>query len=164
MNNTYNVFLATFHDQAPAKKLQERLIAAGVKAVITDQSNIERFWFVTPPLAAIHVEVPQPEYLRARRLIEEWDAGDGALRDAVRCPDCKSSRIEFPQIPRKFLMPVLVRFFMSLGVVQKSYYCLDCQNVWPITPVKERELDVLGFPRDSKFWHPENARAETRKS
>jgi hypothetical protein len=161
MNNT--VSLATFNELGPAQQLQQRLLGAGISASIHDESKIERFWFMTAPLAAIHIDVPQKEYLRAHRSIEEWDKTDGALRDAVRCPECGSSRIEFPQIPRKFLMPTLLRFFMWLGVVPRAYYCLDCQCTWPTEVRKERELDVLGFPRDSRFWHPEKTRSESRR-
>jgi hypothetical protein len=156
--------LATFNELGPAQTLQQRLLAAGISASINDESKLERFWFMTPPLAAIHVEVPQKEYLRARRTIEEWNKADGALRDAVRCPDCGSSRIEFPQIPRKFIMPSLMRLFIWLRVVPNAYYCLECQCTWPPTVQKERELDILGFPRDSRFWHPEKATTETRRS
>jgi hypothetical protein len=162
--NTDPVPLATFNELEPARQLQQRLLAAKIGATINDESKIERFWFMSAPLAAIHIEVPQREYLHARRTIEEWDKADGGLRQAVRCPECGSSRIEFPQLTRKFITPTLLRFFIWLRILQKEFYCLDCQFTWPPEVRKERELDILGFPRDSRFWHPEKTRSDTRRS
>lgn len=154
--------LATFHELQPAQTLQQRLQQAGIPATIHDESKLERFWFMSSPLAAVHVEVPQPQYLEARQLIELWDTADSVLRYAVRCPDCGSSRIEFPQLTRKFVTPALLRVFMSLHVIPQEFYCLDCHFTWPITPPVERKLDILGFPADSRFFHPEAPRTRRR--
>src|SRR5262245_30205251 len=93
--------VATFNERTPAEILRGQFCQAGVNAVLRDESKLERFWFMSEPLAAIHVEVPQPDYLRARRLMGEWENSGEWLRAAVRCPECQSSRIEFPQITRK---------------------------------------------------------------
>jgi len=146
--------VATFNDPEPAQKLHERLRQAGIPASIHDESKIERFWFMEPALAAVHVEVPQPQYLKARLMIDDWDQADGALRSAVRCPECASSRVEFPQLTRKFVTPTLARIFMALRVLGPEFYCMDCHFTWPIAVPVQRELDILGFPRASKKTHP----------
>lgn len=146
--------LATFNELEPAQTLQQRLKQTGIPATIYDESKLERFAFMSKPLAAIHVEVPQPQYLEARQLLTLWDTEHGVLQAAVRCPDCGSSRIEFPQLTRKFASPAVLRLFMSLHVIPPEFYCLDCHFTWPIEAPVERKLDVLGFPEDSKFWHP----------
>jgi hypothetical protein len=148
--------LATFNELEPAQKLRDRLQQAGIQATINDESKIERFWFMSEPLAAIHLEVPQPKYLEARRLTEEWDKADGALRSTVRCPECESSRVEFPQITRKFITPALGSVLMSLRLIKREFYCLDCHYTWPTVVALKPKLDVLGWPSDSKLWHPEN--------
>jgi hypothetical protein len=81
------VSVATFNAQEPAQTLLLRLQQASIEAIIHDESKLERFWFMSEPLAAFHVEVPQPDYLRARELIEEWDQAERILQTAVRCPD-----------------------------------------------------------------------------
>jgi len=86
---------------------------------------------MSEPLAAIHVEVRQPDYLPARKLIHEWEKSRGVLKDAVRCPECASSRVEFPQITRKFLSPVVQVAFMALHLMPREFYCMDCQFTWP---------------------------------
>jgi hypothetical protein len=149
--------VATFNELAPAEQLRTQFNQAGVPAVLHDESKLERFWFMSEPLAAIHVEVSQPDYLRARRLMSEWEKSSDLLREAVRCPECHSSRIEFPQITRKFLTPALSQMlFMALHIIPRQYYCMDCHFTWPkVAMVEQPELDVLGWPLNSKFWHPE---------
>lgn len=149
-----NVPLATFNELEPAQKLTHRLQQSGVSATIHDESRIERFWFISRPLAAVHVQVPHADYLKARSIIETWDAAEGLMTGAVCCPECHSSRVEFPQVSRKFATPALTRLFISLGMFEAEHYCLDCQFTWPAEPPRRREFDILGFPMDSNFWHP----------
>lgn len=146
------IVVATFNERAPARVLQERLAAAGMDAVLHDETKLERYWFMAEPVAAMHIEVPRRRYLEARRLIGDWDRQDGILREAVRCPECRGSRIEFPQITRKFLTPMLMRFFMSIGIMRKEYYCEDCHFTWPLkVPQPPPDADILGFPRGSRY-------------
>jgi len=99
--------VATFNERAPAELLCGQFLRAGVPATIHDESWLERYWVMSEPLAAIHVIVTQPDYLRARHLMDEWEFTTEFLRLSVRCPECHSSCIEFPQITRKFLTPAL---------------------------------------------------------
>ena len=131
-------------------------LRAGMLAIIRDESRLERYWFFSEPLAAIHVEVKQADYLRAREAMTEWEATTELLRQAVRCPECRSSCIEFPQVTRKFFTPALYQLAMiALHVVPRQYYCLHCHFSWPKVAKPAPELDVLGWPLNSKFWHPE---------
>jgi len=148
--------VATFNNLAPAEQLRMQFEQAGVNAILHDESTLERFWFMSEPLAAIHVEVSQPDYLRARRLMDEWEGSTDLMRTAVRCPECQSSRIEFPGITRKFLTPAICQMLLTaLHVLSRQYYCQDCHFTWSKVQTAEPELDLLGFPQNSKFWHPE---------
>ncbi|TAK92785.1 MAG: hypothetical protein EPO07_19075 [Verrucomicrobia bacterium] len=146
--------LATFNELEPAQELQRRLQAAGIPATIHDESKVERFWFMSEPFAAVHVGVDQPRYLEARRLLAVWETNDGYLPDAVCCPECHSSRVEYPQLTRKFASPTFLRLFMAAGILSKEFYCLDCHYTWPTVMKLPPKLDMLGFRADSKFFHP----------
>jgi hypothetical protein len=104
-------------------------------------------------------------------LIADWDSwgaytivlsfGDRSreqenfLQFAVRCPECGSSRVEYPQFTRKFVTPTLVEIFTVLAPgVQKRFYCVDCQHTWAKNPEADpepwdgsKETDVLGWRR-----------------
>lgn len=151
--------VTTFNELAPAAQLQTRLLQAGVQAVIHDESKLERFWFMSEQLAAIHVRVPESDYLNAQRLLGEWENSTELLRAAVRCPDCRSSRVEFPQGSRKSLLPTAGQtVLMLLHVLPREYYCMDCHCTWSKQASANPELDLLNWPVKSKFWHPEEPR------
>src|SRR2546425_3394433 len=99
------ICVATFNELEPAESLRERLQNAGVPAMIRDESKLQRFGFFSRPLASKKVQIDADHFERARQLLAEWDRADGALRDAVRCPQCHSPRVEFPQYTRKFITP-----------------------------------------------------------
>jgi hypothetical protein len=150
------MLLATFHELEPAQILQQRFQQAGISAIIKDESRIQRIWFMSEPLAAIHVEVPTDQYLDALALMKLLDTDHGILRSAVRCPECHSSRIEFPQLTRKFATPGLIGLLMAARIVRREFYCLECHFTWPLVVQLARKLDKFGWPYDSRLWHPEN--------
>ncbi|HMP83978.1 MAG TPA: hypothetical protein PKA41_14865 [Verrucomicrobiota bacterium] len=146
--------VATFNELEPARGLCRSLQQAGIQATINDESKLERFWFMSEPLAAIHVEVGRADFLKARSLIQAWGKGDGPMKDAVRCPECNSSRVEFPEITRKFLMPAVQTLFMALHLMPREYYCQDCQFTWPKVKPVDPTRDILNFPVDSAIGIP----------
>jgi hypothetical protein len=144
------LLLASFNQLEPATALKERLEKAGIHAIVHDETLLQRFGFMTKPAAAEKVEVDEHDYVTASRLVQEWDKADGALRDAVRCPECQSTRVEYPQYTRKFVTPILVESFISLGLFPKEFYCQDCHYTWPKKASVERERDILGWPAHHK--------------
>ncbi|HEY6166441.1 MAG TPA: hypothetical protein VI454_00285 [Verrucomicrobiae bacterium] len=154
--------LATFNELEPAQQLQERLQQAGIQSTLRDESKLERFWFMSDPLAAIHLGVSQPDYLRARAMILEWDKADAVLKEAVHCPECNSTRVEYPQTSRKFVTPMLANVLMVLRLAKREFYCLDCHFMCPTFERLEPERDALGWSYESKHWHPE-AGGRTRR-
>ena len=156
------VIVATFHSLEPARRLQQRLRQAGCETVIHDESKLQRFWFLCEPLAAIHLGVEENEYPRTREVLRALDASEHVMDEAVCCPECGSSRVEYPQITRKFLMPVFEAVLMALGIRSREFYCDDCHGTWTKETRVEPELDVLGFPQKSKFWHPEQSQRESK--
>ena len=120
-----NITLATFNQAVAAQPLVARLWEAGIRAEIHDESKLERLWFVRKPLAGVRIEVHADDFEKAARMVREWDAADHALHDAVCCPECGSSRVEYPQFTRKFVTPNLVGLLAAVGLVEKEFYCQD---------------------------------------
>ena len=125
-----DITVATFNQRAEAEPLKQRFEAARIPAEIHDESTMEKVWFVREPLASIRLKVPSARYEESLQLLRAWDA-DGALRNAVRCPECGSSRIEYPQFTRKFFLPNILGLLSALGILQKEFYCDACQFTWP---------------------------------
>jgi len=141
---------ASFNEKEPAEVLRNRLVAAGIGARVLHESKFQRMAFWVKPEATEKVTVGCEDFDRAVSLIEDWDKKDHVLESALRCPECHSPRVEFPQFTRKFMTPWLVEIFASLGFFQLAYYCEQCHYTWPKRVKLDPERDVLGFPRKNK--------------
>ena len=125
------VTVGTFNEREKAEPLQQRLETAAIHAEIHDEHRFEWLWFVFKPLAGIRLKVHKKDFEAAQKLLNEWDAAEGVLRDSIRCPQCKSSRVEYPQFTRKGVLPNLVGLASALGYFGKEFYCQECQHTWP---------------------------------
>ena len=140
--------VATFNDNAPAEALKDRLLAAGLRAEVLDESGTQAIFFATTnPKAHMRVRVRKEEYPRALDLIKEWDAKDSVMREAVRCPNCGSSRVEYPQFSRRTGMTFFFGLLAAMHIIPREYYCEDCQNEWPDKEPVKPNLDVLNWPK-----------------
>lgn len=124
------VTIATFNDQAKAKHLRERLQGAGVRADIVGEGALQRVAFMSKPQANVKVKVNEADFEQAQKLMREWEAADPEIGAAVRCPQCSSSEIEYPQLTRKFLTPALMSILFALKIFPKEFYCRACHYTW----------------------------------
>ena len=125
------VTIATFNEPAKAKQLKERLQKEGVKADVHNEGHLQAVAFMAKPQANAKVMVEETDFEKANGLLNEWEAKDPNLGVAgIRCPQCGSPRIEYPQLTRKFLTPALAGILFALRIFQKEFYCQDCHFTW----------------------------------
>lgn len=125
------VTIATFDEPAKAKNLKDRLQQAGVKADVHDEGQLQQAVFMAKPQANAKVLVDEDHFAKAQKLMTEWETSDPGLASAaIRCPQCQSPRIEYPQLSRKFLTPAIVSVLFALRLFQKEFYCQDCHFTW----------------------------------
>ena len=123
------VTIATFDDTAKAKHLKKRLDEAGVKADVHNErlqavAGSERH-------ANAKVFVEEEDFAKANQMMTEWEATDPQIGAAIRCPQCKSPRIQYPQLARRFpLIPGLAAILFALKIFEKEFYCEDCHFTW----------------------------------
>ena len=133
--------VAHFSNRAKAQPLQQRLAANGIKAEIHDELRLEKLWFVSKPAAGARVEVPADQFELACQHLHALDATESVLLEAIRCPECKSLRVDYPQFTRKFFIPNLAMGLMAaMGAVEKEFYCEDCHFTWPREGTKRSVL------------------------
>jgi predicted Zn-ribbon and HTH transcriptional regulator len=123
------VTIATFDEPAKAKHLKSRFQEAGVKADIHNEARLQVV-AGGKPHANAKVMVEEQEFEKANSLLHEWETSDPEIGAAIRCPQCKSPRVEYPQLTRKFLTPWLTSAFFALRIFPKQFYCQDCHNTW----------------------------------
>ena len=131
--------IATFGQRAKAEPLRQRLLSAGIQAEIHDELRLEKLWAAGDHAPFVRLEVPAETFDRSCQLLHEWDVAEGALREAIRCPECKSLRVSYPQFTRKFFLPNLAMgVFARMGLVEKEWYCEECHYTWPHEGAKPR--------------------------
>jgi hypothetical protein len=135
--NTLSV--ALFGHRAGAEPLRDRLARAGIPAEIHEEAGLRKLWFVSRREAGVRIKVPVHDFEPAKRLLLRWDMEEGALRGAIRCPECKSLQVSYPQFARHSLLTnVSLGLAAKCGLVEPEYYCEECHYTWPKTGTRPR--------------------------
>lgn len=127
-----NMCVALFSNEQKAEPIRARLEKAGIHAKIPKGLELEKLWFVSKKQMGARIEVPGEEFERAEQMLLDWDETEGALREAIRCPECRSLRVGFPQAAQHSILTNLAMGVgAEVGLVEKDYYCEDCHFTWP---------------------------------
>jgi hypothetical protein len=137
---------ATFNEPEEAEPLLKRLAAAGIRVELQDERKRQRFLFMSQPMAGVHLRVDRNQWEVADQLLKQWDASEAVLQAAIRCPGCGSSRVEFPQVTRKFTSPTLFAVLCALHLFERRFYCEECHLTWPLSEKLPARTDLLGWP------------------
>ena len=145
--------VATFSDLNVAEPIVHRLREAGVHAELRDEtSELRWLQFNLQPRFHLRLLTAESDAEHATRLLNQWDQEDGALREAIRCPSCRSLRVEFSQFSRKTVMGALPAIAAASGLIDRSFYCETCHFTWPVDPpAPEPERDPLGWSKSEKL-------------
>jgi hypothetical protein len=128
------VTIATFEDAARAKHLKQRFQESGVRADVATEGRMQAA-ASRDRHANVRVQVDEAEFANAQNLMLEWEKSDPEVGAAIRCPQCASPRIHYPQLARKFpFVTGLFGILLALKIMPKEYYCEDCQNTWSKEP------------------------------
>jgi len=132
------ITLATFDRPEEAGEFSQFLREEGITAQVQDERVLQKSWFLSRPLAGVHVRVPESSFGFAQNHLETSPAAARFLRAAIHCPSCNSVRVHYPQMTRKNFLPTLVaQFLVLLGVMQREYYCEACHYTW--SPEKKQK-------------------------
>ncbi|MDQ6624250.1 MAG: DUF2007 domain-containing protein [Verrucomicrobiota bacterium] len=132
------VTIATFNEPAKAKHLKQRLQEAGVKADIHNEAQLQKV-MLSDARANAKVLVEEKDFPAAQQLMVEWEATDPTIGSALRCPQCNSPRVQYPQLARSFpFVPGMAAILFALGIFQKEFYCQDCHYTWTKEQEQER--------------------------
>lgn len=139
--------VATFSDIEKAQEVQKRLVAAGIPAAIHNESTLQKFWFLSKPLAADKVVVNEKDFEKSMQVLESTEsAGQDLLHGEIRCPQCGSAEIEYPQFTRKYMTTTAVEVLCFLHLLDKEFYCMQCHNTWPVSIHLRKKIDILNWP------------------
>jgi hypothetical protein len=140
--------VATFNEREDADAVAERLRQAGFESQVADETKVQKFFYMSRPLANEKVEVPLADATRARNLLKQIEPKEQLLRHEICCPQCDSPDIEYPQFSRKFTLPVFVEIMCFFHILEKQFYCKNCHNTWCRKVGVPPPTDVLNWRRD----------------
>ena len=125
------VTIATFDDAAKAKHLKERFQQSAVRADVLTEGRMQAAASHADQHANIRVQVEEADFAKAQNLMVEWEKSDPDIGGAIRCPQCGSPRIHYPQLARKFpFISGLAGILLALKIIPKEFYCEDCHYTW----------------------------------
>lgn len=120
--------VATFNRLSDAQELEWILRTEGIEARVYDERSLQRLWFWVHPKAGIHVQVDKSRVELAEAYFHD---DQKLLLRAVRCPECGSSRVQYPAVTRKNMLPALMdHVFTLVGMTPAAYYCESCHYTW----------------------------------
>lgn len=123
--------VALFENRTQAEPARQRLAQEGIRAETKAELGLARLWFISRWRAGMRLEVPAIDAERAGRLLREWSAEPRLLEHAIRCPECKSFRVDYPQFTEKSLFTNLAMGLVAgLGLIERQYYCEECHCMW----------------------------------
>ena len=123
--------IAHFENQAQAEPARQYLLTKGIDAEVHASLGLATFWFVSRCQAGARLEVPRQAEATTLRLLSQKNAPFEILRDAVRCPECHSLRVAFPQFTRKSMLTnILMGLLAEIHFLERDYYCEDCHFMW----------------------------------
>ncbi|PYL06880.1 MAG: hypothetical protein DME34_07985, partial [Verrucomicrobia bacterium] len=138
------VTIGTFNEPAKAKQLKRRLQEIGLHADIHNEAPLQQVAFMSRPQANVKVMVEDDDFEQAQALMNEWEATDPDIAAAIiRCPQCNSSNLEYPQMTRKAITPAMIALLWAVRILPKEFYCQDCHFTW-----SNEEERTIG-----RLWH-----------
>ena len=143
------VTILTFDEAEHARAAAQQLEQAGLHPIIDDETKRQKRWLVSESHAGYHVQVDKSEHPRAGQILDQWaEIHAAVLREALHCPECGSSDLEYPQYNRQFkLEPAVLAMLAKVGLIEKRFYCRHCHYMWALCEKVDAERDILGWPR-----------------
>jgi hypothetical protein len=155
------ITVLTYNEPQDAEEIIQRMGEAGIPATPHDERNLQKFWFISQPLAGIKVRVHKADYQKAKDFLEKLAAEKDLLGNAIHCPECGSSEVDYPQFTRKFILPTFYAVLCKLGMTRTEFYCSHCHFTWPPFERVKEQTDALGWPTGSKA--PKTASGQSKK-
>lgn len=116
------ISIALFGRRSDGEPFQRRLNDSGTRAELHDCASIH----------GARLDVPVDQFEQAYAQLQRWDAAEKGIPGAIRCPECHSFRVDYPQYTHKSALPnFLIGFLANIHVLPKEFYCYDCHFTWP---------------------------------
>ena len=123
--------VALFDNLAAAQIFEAYLRDKRMDTRTFNDKFLQAILFLCRPRATYRVQVRDHFSKMATEILKAGEPP--VLEKAIRCPDCGSLRINYPQMTRRFLLPTV---FLHLGIIFRiihhQAYCEACHCMWSL--------------------------------
>src|SRR5262245_22377626 len=135
------ISVASYDYLPPANALVHALSERGIEAGLHNETADQALRFFTKQAhAQFRVMVPPDQVERALAEMARLDplpperASECPITQVIRCPECRSTLVEFPQFSRNTIVGALPAVAASLGLVEQDFFCRSCNYTWEPAP------------------------------
>lgn len=132
-----HISVAAFDTMPPANALAKALSDGGIKAAVQDETADQTLRFFTASHhAQFRVMVPPDDVPKAIEALTRMErlapehAFECPVSQVIRCPDCQSTLVEFPQFSRNTIVGALPAIAASVGLIEQDFFCRNCNFTW----------------------------------
>jgi hypothetical protein len=123
--------VALFQNVRDAQAAREVLTNAGIRSEVHDEGSLSKLWGGKENVSFARLEAAGEQFEQAEQLFIDWAKSTGTACGAIRCPECGSFRIDYPQYAKKAVLPnMVVGTLATIAGVEKQFYCNDCHCTW----------------------------------
>jgi hypothetical protein len=129
--------IASYDQLPPAQALVHALAELGFEAALLNETADQALRFFNAHAhAQFRVTVPPDQMERALAAFASMPrlpaerAHECPVTQAIRCPDCGATRIEFPQFSRNTIVGALPALATTVGLIDAQYFCQSCHFTW----------------------------------
>ena len=122
--------LAAFERKPDAENLFHYLNTSGVKSALADLTLEQPGNAIPAEFAKYRVMIAEGNEREAIDAARHSPEGVRLLEPAIHCPDCGSLNVIYPNYPRNFLIPFILRLLVKMHWLDGKYCCLACRNEW----------------------------------
>jgi hypothetical protein len=122
------VTVASFALPTEAHMARLRLESEGVDCLLIDEHTVSVYWFLSPALGGIKLQVPVDQVEQAREVLGaeavEWDEGEAI--EAARCARCGEGDYEMAPIPKWAMVLSVALLGIPLLFIPRRWRCERC--------------------------------------
>ena len=123
--------VAVFEELPPAESLTAFLEKQRIEARIHDDRALQIYWFWSPPHLTYRVQVREKFLGLADKILTK--EVPPMLAQAAQCPACGSLKVNYPQMTRKSILPMLMwHIGVIFRVLTSEARCEECQHTWSL--------------------------------
>ncbi len=132
-----HISIAAYDNLAPANALIHALADKGIEAGLQDETADQALRFFTATAhAQFRVMVPPDQVPKALEELARLAplpperSHECPVAQIIRCPDCSSTLVEYPQFSRNTIVGALPAMAASVGLVEQDFFCRNCNYTW----------------------------------